>query len=100
MRYVRSIVTAAVLVGAVAGCAQEPYYPRNQAYRSDVYYPSGNTYAQRSAYSEGYYSGGTYYPPASAYPNPNPYATSDNKYASKWDYYRNYQGIHGGPERN
>ncbi len=100
MSHVRSIIAAAVLVGAVAGCAsQDPYYPRSQAYRSDTYNSNGYAYVSESA-ANGYYQNGNYYPPATAYPNPNPYSTSNNYYSSRADYYRNYQGIHGGPERN
>ncbi len=101
MRYVRPVVAALLLASTSAACSYTETTPRYQAYRSDASYPSGYYYAAAPApQSSGYYSGGNYYPPATAYPNPNPYATSDNYYASKWDYYRNYQGIHGGPERN
>ena len=96
MRHVRSIVTAALLVGAVAGCSSEPSHPR-YAYQSG-YAPNGY-YATTPAPSQGYYANGVYYPPATAYSNPSPYATADNYYASRQDYNRNYQGIHGGPER-
>ncbi|MDI1286965.1 MAG: hypothetical protein PSV46_21455 [Reyranella sp.] len=102
MRYVRSIVVATVLTGAGAACSSEPY-SGNQAYRSGPYNQSGYYYANAPrpapARTEGYYANGVYYPPSTAYPNPAPYATSDNYYASRADYYRNYQGIHGGPER-
>ena len=101
MRNLGYIVVAVAFVGTLPGCAQ--YQERTYAYQSDAYYPNGYYYAAAPApryYSTGYYSGGNYYPPSTAYSNPNAYATSDNYYASKWDYYRNYQGIHGGPERN
>ena len=89
MRYVHFAVTAAVLTGAVAACSSEPS-SRNYGYQSGAYYP---------ARTPGYYANGVYYPPSTAYPNPAPYSTSDNYYASRADYNRNYQGIHGGPER-
>jgi hypothetical protein len=89
MRYVSNLVTAAALAGTVAGCqdphysrygyAQDPSYPR-YGYSQASYYPS--------SYSQAYYypSGYTYYPPPSY------------GYGSHWDYYRNYNGIHPGPE--
>lgn len=80
MRSVRSIVAIVALAGAVAGCAQETYYPR-YGYSQATYHPATATH-----YSN---------PPSSSYPN----YTRSNVYASRWDYYRNYQGIHDGPER-
>ena len=94
MRYIRSIATATLFASAVAACSSEPTYSRYQTSAA----PNGYYYANSPA-RQGYYANGVYYPPATAYPNPNPYATSDNYYASRSDYYRNYQGIHGGPER-
>ena len=96
MRYIHSMVTAAVLAGSVAACSSEPNYSR-YPYQASAY-PSNGYYTNAPA-RQGYYSNGVYYPPATAYSNPNPYATSDNYYASRSDYLRNYQGIHGGPER-
>jgi hypothetical protein len=80
MRYVSTLVSAAVMAGAVAGCA-DPYYPR-YGYSQDSYYP-------RYGASQAYYypSGYTYYPPPPSY-----------GYRSHWDYYRNYNGIHPGAE--
>ena len=101
MRYVRSILTATALVtaaGALGACS-EPSYPPGYAYRSGGYAPTGYYYAASPAPAQGTYQNGVYYPPATAYSNPNPYSTSDNYYRSRGDYYRNYQGIHGGPER-
>jgi len=101
MRFIGTIATATVLAAAVAGCTNDTYYPRTYAYRSGyTYYPT--TYYATApapryyAYSDGTYSGGRYYPPPAAW---NYGTSSDNYYASRWDYYRNYQGIHGGPER-
>jgi hypothetical protein len=100
MRYALFAATAAVLASAVAGCASESTYSRDYAYRSG-YTPTGYYYANNAypARAPGYYANGVYYPPSTAYPNPAPYSTSDNYYSSRGDYYRNYQGIHGGPER-
>ena len=81
----------------MAACSSEPAQPR-YAYQSGAYAPNGYYYANTPA-QQGYYSNGVYYPPATAYSNPSPYATADNYYASRQDYNRNYQGIHGGPER-
>lgn len=95
MTYVRSLVVAAALAGAVAGCG-DPYYP-NYGYSQATYYPSAYSYPS------GYYapSSYTYYPSTYSYSSYPPgyygYRTSswDNGYA-----YRNYNGIHPGPERN
>ena len=88
MRYVNYIVAIATLAGTLAGCA-DPYYPR-YGYSQDPYYP-------RYGYSQAYYypSGYTYYAPnyTYAYSYPPSYA-----YRSRGDYYRNYNGIHAGPE--
>ncbi len=97
MRYIRSTVAAALLVSSTAACSSEPSYSR-YPYQASAYPGNGYYYANSPA-RQGYYSNGVYYPPATAYSNPNPYATSDNYYASRSDYLRNYQGIHGGPER-
>lgn len=97
MRYVRSIFTATLLASTVGACSSEPTYSRNPAYQASAA-PNGYYYANSPA-RQGYYANGVYYPPATAYANPNPYATADNYYGSRSDYLRNYQGIHGGPER-
>ena len=92
MKSVSSIVAITALAGAVAGCAQEysTTYPR-YGYSQAAYYPATPTYYSYPA--PAYYSAPTYY---SA---PPPSYTKSNVYSSKWDYYRNYQGIHDGPER-
>ena len=72
MRQVGIVVAAIVLAGTVGGCA-DPYYGyRSYAYTSDYYAPN-------------YYSRGYYAPP------PTYYAPA---YYGRWDYYRNYNGIH------
>ena len=63
------------------------YAPRSQA----TYYPGSTTYYSTPTGTA------VYTTPASTYDPPN-YQKS-NVYASRWDYYRNYQGIHNGPER-
>jgi hypothetical protein len=74
MRSAISIVALTALAGAVAACAQETTYPR-YGYSQATYYPS--------AYS--YPTGYGYYQPAPSYRS------------SAYEY-RNYNGIHPGPE--
>jgi hypothetical protein len=78
MRYVNCIVAAAALAGALAGCA-------------DSYYP-------RYGYSQGYYQPSGYSYPASYSQYPSSYYRS-TAYDTRSDYYRNYRGIHPGPEQ-
>ncbi len=81
MRQVGIIVAAIVLAATVGACA-DPYYgyrTRTYAYTSDYYYP--NYYSSRPVY----YSS-------------QPVYSSRPYYGSRWDYYRNYNGIHSGPE--
>jgi hypothetical protein len=89
MRAISSIVALGAL--AVAGCSAQPaYYPRTQA----TYAPATTTYYNTPA-------GTTYYnTPAQTYYAPDaPSFQKSNVYSSQSDYYRNYQGIHDGPER-
>jgi hypothetical protein len=79
MKTISSFIVLAIAAAAVAGCSTYDSYYGSQA----AYYPAGTTYSSTP----------TYY----AYDPPN-YQRS-NVYSSRWDYYRNYQGIHGGPER-
>jgi hypothetical protein len=92
MKSVSSIVAITALAGAVAGCAQEysSTYPR-YGYSQAAYFPATATY-----YS---YPAPAYYSAPAYYTAPPPSYTKSNVYSSKWDYYRNYQGIHDGPER-
>jgi hypothetical protein len=92
MRSVIYIAATAALAGAVAGCA-DPYYPR-YGYSQGYYYPSSTRYYQQPAYA---------YPPAYTYAPAYTYQTayaypSGYGYRSSGDYYRNYKGIHPGPE--
>ena len=82
MKYVSTIVAAATLAGALGGCA-DPYYPR-YGYSQAYYYPSSYSYYPAPVTY-------TYYP--ARYP-------ASYGYSSYGDYYRNYNGIHPGPERN
>ena len=80
MKHVGILVAAVALAGTVGACA-DPYYGyhRSYAYTSDYYYPN-------------YYSRGYYYAPPPAYYGRPAY------YGSRWDYYRNYNGIHSNAE--
>lgn len=95
MKAIGSTVALAMLaVGATACSVSDGYYaPRSQA----TYYP-----ARTTVYSTPVYSApvATYYSyPATYYSYDAPSYQKSNVYASRWDYYRNYQGIHNGPER-
>lgn len=85
MRQVGIVVAAIVLAGTVGACA-DPYYGyrRSYAYTSDSYAPN--------YYAPNYYSRGYYYAPPPAYYGRPAY------YGSRWDYYRNYNGIHSNAE--
>ncbi len=72
MRSAISIVALAALAGTVAGCAVETSYPR-YGYSQATYYPAG------------------YYPSAYSYPTSYGYRSTAYEY-------RNYNGIHPGPE--
>lgn len=91
MKSIGSFVAIAVVAGALGGCASEGYYaPRaqattNPAQTTTYYTPGATTTVSRPAV--------TYYTQ-----DPPSYQKS-NVYSSKADYYRNYQGIHDGPER-
>ena len=108
MRSVSSIIALAALAGAVAGCAQETYYPR-YGYSQATYYPARTTTYYQSYPATAYYSAPatTYYSaPATTYVTTPTYYTAEapnfqksNVYSSYSDYLRNYKGIHGGPER-
>jgi hypothetical protein len=97
MKSVSSIVAITALAGAVAGCAQEyGTYPR-YGYSQAAYYPATGTYYSYPA--PAYYNAPAYYSAPTYYSAPPPSYTKSNVYSSKWDYYRNYHGIHDGPER-
>jgi hypothetical protein len=88
MKAIRTIVGLATLAAGVAACSyqERTYYPRSQAYApaATTYYSAPGTVV---ATTPAYY---TYDPPN---------FQRANVYSSHWDYYRNYKGIHGGPER-
>jgi len=92
MNAIRSTVAFATLAAGVAACSvNDGYYaPRSQA----TYYPARTTVYSTPAVT--YYST---YPSATYYSYDQPSYQKSNVYSSRWDYYRNYQGIHDGPER-
>ncbi len=92
MNAIRSTVALATLAAGVAACSvNDGYYaPRSQA----TYYPARTTVYSTPAVT--YYST---YPSATYYSYDQPSYQKSNVYSSRWDYYRNYQGIHDGPER-
>ena len=92
MKTIRSIAALAALATGVAACSvNDGYYaPRSQA----TYYPARTTYYSTPAATT------VYSTPAVTYYNADPPSyQKSNVYSSRWDYYRNYQGIHDGPER-
>lgn len=97
MKSISSFVAIAAVGVALGGCASEGYYaPRAQA----AYYPASAYPATATTYYTP--SGTTYYtaPATTAYYTYDPPSyQKSNVYASRSDYYRNYQGIHNGPER-
>jgi hypothetical protein len=92
MNAIRSTVALATLAVGVAACSvNDGYYaPRSQA----TYYPARTAYYSTPVAT---YSTTTY--PATYYSYDQPSYQKSNVYSSRADYYRNYQGIHNGPER-
>jgi len=91
MKPVSTIVMLAALGASVAACSvqERTYYPR-QAYApaTTTYYSTpGGTAVVATAPAPAYYS----------YDQPS--FQKSNVYSSQADYYRNYKGIHDGPER-
>jgi len=90
MKPVSSIVVLAALAASVAACSvqERTYYPR-QAYApaTTTYYSAPGATVIATAPAPAYYS----------YDQPS--FQKSNVYSSRWDYYRNYKGIHDGPER-
>ena len=91
MKPIVSIIALAGLAASVAACSvqERTYYPR-QAYApaTTTYYstPAGPAVTTTTT-APVYYSA------------EQPSFQKANVYSSQGDYYRNYQGIHGGPER-
>jgi hypothetical protein len=92
MKPIITTIALATLAAGVAACSvNDGYYaPRSQA----AYYPASTTVYSTPA-------GTTYYsqPAATYYSYDQPSYQKSNVYGSRADYYRNYQGIHDGPER-
>ena len=90
MRVLTCIAAAAVLASTLAACADPYYYSRypRYGYAYQTYSAPGVTVA--------YSTGPSYaYAPPSGYSYPYGYSYG---YNSGYDYYRNYRGIHPGPE--
>ena len=121
MKIVGPAIAGVLLVAGLTGCASYSRTERAYAYTAPagtayVATPSGSavvytttpapaygytyysTTPRAYAYTTdgGYYADGVYYPPAAAHTTGT---SGDNYYRSRSDYYRNYNGIHGGPER-
>lgn len=90
MKPIISIIALAGLAASVAACSvqERTYYPRQ------AYAPATTTY-----YSTPAGTAVTTTTTAPAYYAEAPSFQKANVYSSRADYYRNYQGIHGGPER-
>jgi len=91
MRALSCVAAVAVLAGTLAACASPYYsgYPRyGYAYQSYSSPGMTVTYTTGPAYA---YS----YPSYSSYPG---YTYPSTYNSAGWDYYRNYHGIHPGPE--
>jgi len=86
MRVLHCIAAVAVLGGTLTACA-DPYYYNRYGYNQGYAYPS---YYSRPGVTVAYSTGPSY---AYAYPSYG-YGYSSGGY----DYYRNYRGIHPGPE--
>ena len=88
MRVLRCIAVVAVLGSTLAACAS-PYYYNRYGYNQAYGYPSYSYYSSPGV-TVAYTTGPSY---AYAYPSYPSYS-----YGGTWDYYRNYRGIHPGPE--
>jgi hypothetical protein len=92
MKPITSIIALAGLAASVAACSvqERTYYPRQQyayAPATTTYYSAPGATVVAATPAPVYYS----------YDQPS--FQKANVYSSQGDYYRNYQGIHGGPER-
>ncbi len=92
MKPIRTTIVLATLAIGVGACSvNDGYYaPRSQA----TYYPARTTYYSTPAATTVYSTPATTY-----YAVDPPSYQKSNVYSSRWDYYRNYKGIHDGPER-
>ena len=92
MKPISTIIALAGLAASVAACSvqERTYYPRQQY----AYAPATTTY-----YSAPAGTAVTYTTAPAYYTAEQPSFQKANVYSSQGDYYRNYQGIHGGPER-
>jgi hypothetical protein len=92
MNAIRSTVALAAVAASVAACAvhERTYYPRQQY----AYAPATTTYYSAPAATVVATSPAPVY-----YSYDRPSFQKSNVYSSRWDYYRNYKGIHDGPER-
>ena len=90
MKPITTIAILATLGVGVGACSvqERTYYPR-QAYApaTTTYYSTPAGTAVTTTTAPGYYVA------------EQPSFQKANVYSSHWDYQRNYQGIHGGPER-
>jgi len=97
MKAISSIIALAGLAASVAACSVQDrtYYPRQ------AYAPATTTYYSTPAGTAVTTTAPAYYAAyaAPAYYAEGPSFQKANVYSSQGDYYRNYQGIHGGPER-
>ena len=91
MKSVSSIIALGALATVATACSyqERTYYPRSQAYApaTTTYYSAPAGTAVVATTTPTYY---TYDAPS---------FQKSNVYSSRWDYYRNYKGIHDGPER-
>jgi hypothetical protein len=88
MKTLRCLATVAVLASTLAACAS-PYYYNRAGYYQAYGYPTTTTYYNSPGVTVAYTTGPSY---AYAYPSYTTYNSGG------WDYYRNYRGIHPGPE--
>jgi hypothetical protein len=85
MRALTCVAAVAVLAGTLAACADPYYYSRYPSY--GYAYQSYSSPGMTVTYTTG---------PSYAYSYPSGYSYGYN--SAGWDYYRNYHGIHPGPE--
>ena len=94
MRALRCIAAVSVLASTLAACAS-PYYYNRYGYNQAYGYPT-TTYYSSPGVTVAYTTGPSYAYAYPSYPTGYTYGTTYN--SASWDYYRNYHGIHPGPE--